>query len=51
MKEKEVFAMTTNNRICSMKKHFAVAGLYVRPAEFVVSIRPMKYIKVKKIDM
>lgn len=39
--------MTTNNRICSMKKHFALAGLYVRPAEIVVSIRPIKYIKAK----
>ena len=36
--------MATNNRICSMQKYFVVAGLWIRPAEFVVSMRPMKYI-------
>ena len=43
--------MTTNNRICSMQKYFVVAGLWNRSAEFVVSIRPMKYIKAKEMNM
>ena len=43
--------MTTNNRICSMQKYFVVAGLWIRPAEFAVSIRPIKYIEAKRINM
>ena len=43
--------MTTNNRICSMQKYFVVAGLWIKPAEFVVSMRPMKYIKAKGMNM
>ncbi len=43
--------MTTNNRICSMQKYFVVAGLGLKPAEFVVSMRPMKYIKAKGSNM
>ena len=43
--------MTTNNRICSMQKYFVVAGLWVRPAEFVVSMRPIEYIKAKEMNM
>lgn len=51
LKEKEVFGMTINNRICSMQKYFVVAGLWMKPADFVVSMRPMKYIKAKEINM
>lgn len=43
--------MTTNNRICSMQKYFVVAGLWVRPADFVVSMRPGKYIEAKEMNM
>ena len=43
--------MTINNRICSMQKYFVIAGLELKPAEFVVSIRPMKYIKAKEMNM
>ena len=43
--------MTTNNRICSMQKYYAVAGLSSRPADFVVSIRPVEYIKAKEMNM
>ena len=50
LKEKEVFGMTTNNRICSMQKYFVVAGLWIRPAEFVVSMRP-KNIQAKEMNM
>ena len=42
--------MTINNRICSMQKYFVVAGLCVRPAEFVISIRPIN-IKAKEKNM
>ena len=38
--------MTTNNIISSMYKKLVVADLYVRSADFVVSIYPNKYIKM-----
>ena len=43
--------MTINNRICSMQKYVVVAGLYVRPAEFVVSMRPVEYIETSGKSM
>lgn len=43
--------MTTNNRICSMQKYFVVAGLWIRPAEFVVSMRPIEYIETGDNNM
>lgn len=42
--------MTINSRICSMQKYFVVAGLWNRPADFVVSIRPIN-IKAKEMNM
>ena len=41
----------TINTIKSMHKDFVVAGLWYRPADFVVSIYPRKYIKMKEGNM
>ena len=43
--------MTINSRICSMKKYVVLAGLSIRPAEFVVSMRPSEYIKTVENNM
>jgi len=42
--------MTTNNLI-SMHKQYVVADLWFRSAEFVVSMRPGKYIYAKENNM
>ena len=41
----------TINTIKSMHKDFVVAGLLYRSADFVVSICPKKYIKMKENNM
>lgn len=43
--------MTTNNNIYSMHKQLVVADLWYRSAEFVVSMRPMKYIMQRENNM